>query len=105
MTQFAFEFSVPADHPSLAGHFPGRPIVPGVLLLDHVLRGVRDRTHCTIAAVPRVKFVSPLLPQEVAHAQCTHEASRVSFQVSTQRAGASALLAEGVCSLAPEAAP
>lgn len=26
------------DHPALAGHFPRRPIVPGVLLLDETLR-------------------------------------------------------------------
>ena len=27
-------FRVEADHPALEGHFPGRPIVPGVVLLD-----------------------------------------------------------------------
>ena len=30
--------SSPAEHPALQGHFPGTPIVPGVLLLDEALR-------------------------------------------------------------------
>ena len=27
---------IEADHPSLPGHFPGRPLVPGVMLLEQV---------------------------------------------------------------------
>jgi len=28
------------DHPALAGHFPGAPIVPGALLLDEALHSI-----------------------------------------------------------------
>jgi 3-hydroxyacyl-[acyl-carrier-protein] dehydratase len=28
------ELSIPSDHPAFAGHFPGAPILPGVVLLD-----------------------------------------------------------------------
>ncbi|RBC43168.1 hypothetical protein BRN41_12545, partial [Xanthomonas oryzae pv. oryzae] len=34
------DFVVPHDHPCLPGHFPGRPVVPGVVVLDHVLQAV-----------------------------------------------------------------
>jgi len=58
-------FSIPSDHPSLPGHFPGRPIVPGVVLLDHVLAAI-EATHGDLPALrlPQVKFVQPLLPGE-----------------------------------------
>ena len=57
-------FHVPADHPAFAGHFPGLPIVPGVLLLDEAIHAIAAATgqsprHWQIAAV---KFLSPLGP-------------------------------------------
>jgi 3-hydroxymyristoyl/3-hydroxydecanoyl-(acyl carrier protein) dehydratase len=33
----AGRFVVPGGHPALAGHFPGRPLVPGSLILDLVI--------------------------------------------------------------------
>lgn len=55
------------DHPSLAGHFPGHPVVPGVVLLNEVLCFVREvsATARPITGVPIVKFSSPLKPGEV----------------------------------------
>ena len=61
------KFTIPHDHPCLPGHFPGQPIVPGVLVLDHVLAAIEAR-HGALGALrmPQVKFAQPLLPGEEA---------------------------------------
>lgn len=61
------EFLIAADHPSLPGHFPGRPLVPGVVLLDRVLEAI-EATGAASAALrlPQVKFLRPLLPGQPA---------------------------------------
>ena len=51
---------IPPDHPALAGHFPGDPIVPGVVLLEHVVRMVGGSR----VSFPSVKFHAPLRPGE-----------------------------------------
>jgi 3-hydroxymyristoyl/3-hydroxydecanoyl-(acyl carrier protein) dehydratase len=61
-----WHFAVSSDHPSLAGHFPGRPVVPGVVLLDEVLSRL-SRTAAGPVRLLSVKFTAPVLPrQEVA---------------------------------------
>lgn len=48
---------ISADHPCLTGHFPGNPIVPGVLLLDNVGHLLMQwKPHCRIAAIAQAKF-------------------------------------------------
>jgi len=75
-------FSIPADHPSLPGHFPGRPLVPGVVLLDHVIAAI-EAGHGPLPALglPQVKFLQPLLPGEEAHIEITGAAPRWRFRV------------------------
>lgn len=59
---------IPADHPAFAGHFPGMPIVPGVVLLNATLHAIATDQAQPITAwqISSVKFLSPLLPGQPA---------------------------------------
>ncbi|MEO8485927.1 MAG: AMP-binding protein [Betaproteobacteria bacterium] len=61
--RIARELVVDADHPSLAGHFPGHPVVPAVLLLAQVEAALRDR-GLRVVACRHVKFIAPVLPAQ-----------------------------------------
>lgn len=56
---------IAADHPCLAGHFPGNPIVPGVVILDEVIRAF-EAAHSgrRLLGVPVAKFLLPLRPEQ-----------------------------------------
>lgn len=58
--------SIAADHPAFAGHFPGAPIVPGVVLLDEALLALESALGLSFAAceLPTVKFRQVLRPGE-----------------------------------------
>ena len=75
-------FVIAPDHPSLPGHFPGRPLVPGVLLLDRVVAAIEAR-HGPLGPLrlPQVKFVQPLLPGESARIELEGAAPRWRFRV------------------------
>jgi 3-hydroxymyristoyl/3-hydroxydecanoyl-(acyl carrier protein) dehydratase len=51
----------PSDHPALAGHFPERPLIPGVVLLDAIARAARTAFALgALDRVPRAKFTRPV---------------------------------------------
>lgn len=56
--------TLPADHPALPGHFPGRPLVPGVVILDLVIAAA-GRAGYAVTAVTTAKFSAPLYPEMV----------------------------------------
>ncbi len=59
-------FSIEADHPSLPGHFPGNPVVPGAVLLDHAFSLIFDNEPDRgTAGIPRVKFLTPVRAGQV----------------------------------------
>ena len=52
---------IPENHPSLEGHFPGLPIVPGVVILDEVAAAVAEwQKNSQLLGIRAVKFVQPL---------------------------------------------
>ena len=56
----------PPGHPAFDGHFPGNPIVPGVLLIDaavHALCAAGDATEAAVR-IEAVKFAGMVRPGE-----------------------------------------
>lgn len=64
----AMQFTISSDHPCLPGHFPGRPLVPGVVVLEQVLQAIAQQTGVPVTTLrlPQVKFMAPLLPGQTA---------------------------------------
>ena len=58
----AITFLVPEQHPAFVGHFPGAPLLPGVMLLDEMLHSLGDTAGDWI--VSSAKFLHPVRPGE-----------------------------------------
>jgi 3-hydroxymyristoyl/3-hydroxydecanoyl-(acyl carrier protein) dehydratase len=86
MAERVMNFEVAADHPVFAGHFPGRPIVPGVMLLEWAQAEISE----SLGRVPRelrvreAKFFSPLEPGQQAQLRFeppARDATRCAFDI------------------------
>ena len=91
-------FTVSAEHPALHGHFPGAPVVPGVVVLDLVLRATSDwqRRTVSVSGLKQVKFHAPLLPDERADVALEMEGAALRFRV----ARGAQLIAQGAFTIA-----
>ena len=79
MSRQSLRLCIAPDHPALAGHFPGFPVVPGVVLLDETLHaidgelaaehsaphsGAADATPASLWHIGTVKFHRAVRPGE-----------------------------------------
>lgn len=55
------QFSITTDHPALPGHFPGNPMVPGVVMLDYILEAIAATLPAyRVTGIRKLKFLRPL---------------------------------------------
>jgi 3-hydroxymyristoyl/3-hydroxydecanoyl-(acyl carrier protein) dehydratase len=75
--------SIPARHPALAGHFPGNPIVPGVVLLDGVIAAAEAwlGSQFHVAGLSHAKFLALLKPDETARIELVLREPLLDFSV------------------------
>ena len=79
MSRQSLRLCIAPDHPALAGHFPGFPVVPGVVLLDETLHAIdgelsaehsalhpaaTDATPASLWHIGTVKFHRTVRPGE-----------------------------------------
>jgi 3-hydroxymyristoyl/3-hydroxydecanoyl-(acyl carrier protein) dehydratase len=95
-----FEFCFAANDPVFAGHFPSRPLLPGIFQLEMARAAVEIILNCplTVREVSKAKFQRPILPDETVRLELklseTGETiqARASFSVKGQSAGETILL-------------
>lgn len=77
MTQRSVSLTAPLNHPSYSGHFPGRPVLPGVVLLELVVAAIGRGVP---RSVESVKFQRALLPGETFSLLWNDAGARVNFR-------------------------
>lgn len=88
------EIRAPLEHPCYEGHFPGRPILPGVLLLELIVEAIGRGSPRAVAAM---KFHHALSPGDSCELTWRTTDGRVDFRcLSGSRTVAEGTLTYGV---------
>lgn len=78
---FQTALRIDAAHPALVGHFPGHPVVPGVVLLERVAAACKTWRGAGVGKLD-AKFMQPLLPDEDAVIELREDGACLRFSVT-----------------------
>jgi len=92
-----------ADHPAFAGHFPGHPVLPGVVLLSLVMQALAEQpaVQQLLGASPtltQAKFLAPVTPAQAAqplHLSLQPQGSGVAFVLASGAEPGALVFAKG----------
>lgn len=75
--------SAEADHPALAGHFPGNPLVPGVVLLDWAWQAAIAELPAgsRLLGLSQAKFLAPVRPNDAVEIALQVKPGSVAFVI------------------------
>lgn len=76
---------VPADHPAYAGHFPGHPVLPGVVLLDLAQCHIEQACGLALNGLALAKFHRVVSPGEDLRMEYQPEGGQVRFTIFHQQ--------------------
>lgn len=82
---FTMPLCIAGSHPALPGHFPGNPVVPGVVLLQRVAAALKQWRGEALTRLD-VKFLAPLLPDQEATIELREDAKGLRFVIRRDEA-------------------
>jgi 3-hydroxymyristoyl/3-hydroxydecanoyl-(acyl carrier protein) dehydratase len=105
-SEHATSVVVSRNHPTFAGHFPGAPMLPGVVLLDLALAAARDAGDIDGEGVDiaSAKFYEPVLPDTalvIAHRRRGDGAVEFTIEAHGRRVATGTFVARGSADRVP----